>query len=120
MRAADGVANRTRTRALDSPDVPGPGDPHGALEFALPAPLDVLDVRLLGALRAARRPERCDLRDCHGHRPQRYDHSHGPWRSRGAVGGRRARVETSARRRLPTARRATVAGARGAPARLGR
>ena len=129
LRGADRLARGARARGLDPPDLRRAGRPHAAHDRALPAAVDVLDLRLPGALRAARRAERRRVRDRDGARARAgadgdgRDHRRTPtaarsrrrWSStRSAGGGCSAATATSRRtRRSRAASRCIPAAASG-------
>src|SRR5215207_8912723 len=114
--ATTSASDRPRRARRDPPDVRRPGHPHAARHDTHGAAVDVFDVRLPNAVRAALRAMRCRIRDGQGRRAHRHDRPHRPRRSDRAARDRLHGVAAGARIPwLPAAGRPALARARGAP-----
>ena len=124
VRRADRVAAGPRARELDAPDLQRPRHPHADEDVPLDAAVDVLDLRLPRAVRAAARPgARRRVRHGQGRRPDGVHPAHRPRRPDRAADRRRPRLAAGALQRAaghPAARRAPLARPGGPPARLRR
>ena len=108
------MAARDGPDGLPPPDLRATGGPHPLRHLPARAALDVLDIRLPLAVRAARSPVRARLRDGEGQRSHRQRGPHRPRRPVRAPDRGRARLAPGARERLSAARRAPLTRARGA------
>ena len=120
VRGAHRVAARPRARGVDAPDLQRPRHPHADEDLPLDPAVDVLDLRLPRAVRAAARAgARRRVRHGQGRRPDGVHPAHRPRRPHRAADRRRARLAAGALQRAaaPSSRptRASRAGWRSTP-----